>query len=200
MAELDTDNPPPPPLPPPPPPEQPKIELKQINFTPPVIVDDKEVKPEEIINDLEPDAAISNKNVKSDNTIQIVQAPIDEKDTKVLEVIKDDEENKIFTSVQIEAAFPSGEDGWRDYLRKTLNAETPVDNGATAGKYTVIVRFIVSKDGSLSDINCENDPGFGMCEEAVRVIKRTRNWKPAINNGKHVNAYRRQPITFVVEN
>ena len=101
--------------------------------------------------------------------------------------------------MQIEAGFPGGEAAWRDYLRKTLNAETPVDNGATAGKYTVIVKFVVSKDGSLSDIKCENDPGFGMCEEAVRVIKKTKNWTPAIQNGKNVHAYRRQPIIFVVE-
>jgi protein TonB len=38
-----------------------------------------------------------------------------------------------------------------------------------------------------------------MCQEAVRVIKKTKNWTPAIQNGRNVNAYRRQPITFVVE-
>jgi protein TonB len=38
-----------------------------------------------------------------------------------------------------------------------------------------------------------------MCEEAMRVIKKTKNWIPAIQNGRNVNAYRRQPITFVVE-
>lgn len=200
MTKLNPENPPLPPLPPPPPPpEQPKLDLKQIKFTPPVIVDDKDVKPDEIIKELEPDAAISNKDVKSDNIIQIVQAPLDETNTKILEIKKDDDENAIVTFVQIQAGFPGGEDAWRDYLRRTLNANTPVDNGATAGKYTVIVKFVVSKDGSLSDIKCENDPGFGMCEEAVRVIKKTKNWTPAINNGKNVHAYRRQPITFVVE-
>jgi periplasmic protein TonB len=74
-----------------------------------------------------------------------------------------------------------------------------MDYGATGGKYTVIVKFVVSKDGSLSDVKCENDPGFGMCEEAIRVIKKTKNWTPAIQNGRNVNAYRRQPITWLVE-
>jgi len=197
MAEIKKEEPAPPP--PPPPPVEPKLDIKQVQFTPPVIVKDEDVKPDEIIKEIEPDAAISTIDVQSDNTKQIVQAPVDPEGTKVVEIKKDDDENAIQTFVQIEAGFPGGEDAWRSYLRKTLNPETPIDNGATAGKYTVIVKFVVSKDGSLSDIKCENDPGFGMCEEAVRVIKRTKNWTPAINNGKNVNAYRRQPITFVVE-
>jgi len=62
-----------------------------------------------------------------------------------------------------------------------------------------VVKFVVSKDGSLSDITCENDPGFGICDEAKRVIKKTKAWTPAIQNGRNVNAYRRQPITFLVQ-
>jgi periplasmic protein TonB len=198
MTQVNTDVPPPP-LPPPPPPAQPKIDIKEVRFTPPVITPDEDVRPDEIINDIEPDAAIGNKNVKSDNTNPVVQAPIDETDTKVVEIKKPDDENAIFASVQIEAIFPGGQDAWLSYLRSTLNAATPVDNGASGGKYTVIVKFVVSKDGSVSDVKCENDPGFGMCEEAVRVIKKTKNWTPAIQNGQHVNAYRWQPITFLVE-
>jgi len=198
MAQLNTDEPAPPP-PPPPPPEQPKMDIKQIRFTPPVIVRDEEVKPDETVKNIDPDAAIGTKDVKSDNTNQIVQTPIDETDTKVVEVKRPDDEDKIFTAVEIEAGFPGGQDAWANYLRNTLNGNLPVDNGATAGKYTVIVKFVVSKDGSVSDIKCENDPGFGMCEEAVRVIKKTKNWTPAIQNGQHVNAYRRQPVVFLVE-
>lgn len=193
------DEPPPPPLPPPPPPAQPKMDMKQVRFTPPVIVPNEEVKPEDIIKNIEPDATISTKDVKSENTNQIVQAPVDETDTKVVEIKKVDDENAIVTFVQIDAAFPGGQDAWLNYLRNNLRGEIPVDNGATAGKYTVVVRFVVSLDGSVSDVKCENDPGFGMCEEAVRVIKKTKNWTPAINNGKHVNAYRRQPVIFLVE-
>ncbi len=196
MTQVNTDVP----LPPPPPqPVQTKIDIKQVRFTPPVITRDEDVKPEEIIKDIDPDATISNKDVKSENSNPIVQAPIDETDTKVVEIKKPDNENAIFTSVQIEAGFPGGQDAWLSYLRSTLNAGTPVDNGASAGKYTVIVKFVVSKDGSVSDVKCENDPGFGMCAEAERVIKKTKNWTPAVQNGQHVNAYRRQPITFLVE-
>jgi protein TonB len=38
-----------------------------------------------------------------------------------------------------------------------------------------------------------------MEEEAMRVIKKGPNWTPAQQNGRFVNAYRRQPITFQVQ-
>jgi len=38
-----------------------------------------------------------------------------------------------------------------------------------------------------------------MEEEAVRVIKKGPKWTPAIQNGRQVNAYRKQPITFQVQ-
>ena len=135
----------------------------------------------------------------TENKEAIVQAPVEDKGTQVVAVKTDDDENKVFNKVEVEAAFPGGDAAWRNYLQKTLNGNVPVDNGANEGTYTVIVRFIVSKDGSLSDVTCESDPGFGMCAEAVRVIKKTKNWTPAIQNGRNVNAYRRQPITFAVE-
>jgi protein TonB len=34
--------------------------------------------------------------------------------------------------------------------------------------------------------------------EAVKVIKKGPNWTPAVQNGRQVNAYRKQPITFQV--
>ncbi|GAB2817824.1 energy transducer TonB [Ferruginibacter profundus] len=200
MAELKKE-PPPPVVPPPPPPKPPPPpEINQVKFTPPKIVKDEEVKPEEKIEEIKEDAAISNKTVESDNKEQIVQAPIEDKGTGVAVVPqKEDDEGKIFTKVEVEAEFPGGAAAWNNFLKKNLNGDVPTDNGASEGTYTVVVKFIVSKDGSLSDISCENDPGFGICDEAKRVIKKTKNWTPAIQNGRNVNAYRRQPITFLVQ-
>jgi len=117
----------------------------------------------------------------------------------VVEAKKDNDPNRIFSKVDIEAGFPGGDSAWRIFLRKNLNPSVLADNGAKPGTYKVIVRFIVSKDGSISDIYCVDDPGYGSCEEAIRVIKKTRNWIPALVNGNKVNAYRSQPFTYVVE-
>jgi len=201
MAELKKDAPPPPPLPPPPPPKAPPPpEINQVKFTPPKVVKDEEVKPEDKPEEIKDDQVISTKTVESENKEAIVAAPVEDKGTQVAAVPqKDDDEGKIFTKVEVEAAFPGGDAAWGNYLRRNLNVEVPGENGAPEGNYTVIVKFVVSRDGSLSDISCENDPGYGICQEAIRVIKKTKNWTPAIQNGRNVNAYRRQPITFSVQ-
>ena len=84
-------------------------------------------------------------------------------------------------------------------MYRNLNSSVPSENGAPAGKYTVIVSFVVHRgDGSLSEIQAENDPGYGMLEEALRVVKRSPKWVAAEQNGRKVNSRFRQPITFTV--
>lgn len=198
MAEVKKDEPPPPPPPPPPPTPPPPPEIKQVQFTPPKIVKDEEVKKDEKIEEIKDDAVISTKTVESDNTKQIVQAPVEDKGTQVVEAPKAVEEDKVFTKVEIEAEYPGGQGAWANYLRKNLNAQVATDNNAAPGTYTVIVKFIVSKDGTISDVSPETSVGYGMEQEAVKVIKKGPKWTPAQQNGNIVKAYRRQPITFVV--
>ncbi|HET9429556.1 MAG TPA: energy transducer TonB, partial [Chitinophagaceae bacterium] len=63
---------------------------------------------------------------------------------------------------------------------------------------TVWVQFIVDKEGAISDVKALSNHGYGMEEEAVKVIRKGPAWIPAIQNGRAVKAYRKQPITFVV--
>lgn len=105
----------------------------------------------------------------------------------------------IFAKVEVEASYPGGEQAWRSFLEKNLNANTPVDNGAPTGKYTVWMQFIVDKDGVVSEITPLTKMGYGMENEVVRIMKKAGNWQPATQNGRPVKAYRKQPITFIVE-
>ncbi len=197
MAEVKNDEPPPPPPPPPPPTPPPPPEVNQVKFTPPKIVKDEEVKPDEKIEEIKEDQVISTKTVESENTTQVVQAPVED-NSNAVEMPKEDDENKIFTKVEVEAGYAGGDGAWRRYLQNNLDTEVPGSNGAPAGQYTVIVRFIVAKDGSVSDVVAETSHGYGMEQESVRAIKKSGKWTPAIQNGRNVIAYKRQPITWVV--
>ncbi len=104
-----------------------------------------------------------------------------------------------FQKVEEEASFPGGLPSWRTFLMKNLDPNIPIDNGAPSGKYTVTVQFVVGKDGAVSNIKALTNFGFGMEEEVVRIIQKSGNWSPALQNGKAVNAYRKQPVTFVLE-
>lgn len=97
-----------------------------------------------------------------------------------------------------EASFTGGQTAWRRYLERSLNAQVPGDNGAKNGYYTVMVKFIVDKDGTVSDIKALTDHGYGMEAEVIRMIKTSPPWSPAWQFGRPVKAYRIQPITFMV--
>jgi protein TonB len=51
----------------------------------------------------------------------------------------------------------------------------------------------------ISDVTAETSYGYGMEEEAVRIIRKGPTWLPAMQGEYKVNAYRIQPIVFVVE-
>jgi len=197
-VQQEEKKPEPPPPPPPPKQEPPKVEITK--FTPPKIVKDEEVKEEDEIKEVEKleDTKIGTINQEGAKDEGIVAPPV-ESGTGVVEAPKKEEDyDKIFTVVQIPAEFPGGLPAWAKYLERNLNRDLPVENGAPPGKYTVVVSFIVEKDGSISDVVAENDPGYGTKNEAVRVITRGPKWKPAVQNGRNVIYRHKQSITFMV--
>lgn len=188
----------PPPPPPPPKQEPPKVEITK--FTPPKIVKDEEVKPDEEIKEVEKleDTKIGTFNQEGAKDEGLVAPPV-EKGTGVVEAPKVEEDyDKVFTVVQIPAEFPGGTSAWSRYLERNLNRDIPSENGAPPNRYTVIVSFTVSKTGAISDVSAENDPGYGTKAEAIRVITKGPSWKPAVQNGRNVIYRHKQSITFVV--
>jgi protein TonB len=65
---------------------------------------------------------------------------------------------------------------------------------------TVVVQFIVDKEGNVSDVSAISGPSEGgLRDEAVRVIKKSGKWTPAVQNGRQVKSYKKQPIVFKLE-
>jgi protein TonB len=165
-------------------------------FTPPKIVKDEEVKKEDEIKEQEKLEDVKISNIDQEGVKLDVTAPVEVSTGPVGP--PEEETDKIFTSVQIQSTFPGGTDAWVKFLSRTLNRDLPVENGAPAGRYAVTVSFVVSRDGSISDVKAESDPGYGTAAEAVRVIKKGPKWTPAEQNGYKVIYRHRQAIVFQV--
>lgn len=105
---------------------------------------------------------------------------------------------QIFSAVQEEPIFDGGKEAWIKFLQEKLNRGLPIEKGAGPGKYTVILSFIVDTKGKVSNVEAENDPGFGTAAEAVRVMKLSPNWIPAKQNGNPVVYKHKQTITYVI--
>lgn len=199
IKEEEEQKPEPPP-PPPPPKQEPPPKVEMTKFTPPEIVKDEEVKKEDIPPEVEKleDTKIDVISQEGIKDVGIATPVVDEGKAVVAAPKDETDYEQTFTKVEVEASFKGGEGAWRKYLERNLNASAPVDNGANPGSYTVVVQFIVDKEGNISDVKALTNHGYGMEDEAVRVIKRGPKWEPAIQNGRQVKAYRKQPITFVV--
>jgi protein TonB len=113
--------------------------------------------------------------------------------------------DRAFDKVEVEAAFTGGDTAWRSFLVKNLNVDDITDKikfpkNKKVFQQTAIVKFVVCTDGSLCNIETENKVNPLIRAEVERVMKLSPNWIPAIVDGKPVKAYRRQPITILIEN
>jgi protein TonB len=191
------DNEPPPP-PPPPKPEPPKVEMAK--FTPPKIVKDEEVKEDEKPPEVEKleDTKIGTVNQEGLKDDGIVAPPASDEGKGVVEAPKkvDEDWDKTFTKVEIESEYPGGTSAWQRYLNKSLRYPQEAIDQEIQG--TVVVQFIVDKEGNVSDVEAISGANE-LREEAVRVIKKSGKWTPAVQNGRQVKSYKKQPITFRLE-
>lgn len=185
------------PVQPPPKQDPPKVEMAQ--FTPPKIVQDEKVKPDEEIKEVQQLEAVKIGNINQEGVKDdgVVAPPVERGTSAEAPKVEEDYDG-IFAVVQNPAEFPGGLPEWNKFLKRNLNSELPVENGAPPAKYTVIVSFIVAKDGSISNVTAENDPGYGTREEAIRVIQKGPKWVPALQNGRNVIYRHKQSIAFVV--
>jgi periplasmic protein TonB len=198
LSEVKKEEPPPPPPPPPKLPPPPPIAT--IQFTPPKVVKDEEViKPPPENKELE-EKKVDVKTEEGTKDLGIVAPPVEDKGTQVVEAPKKVEEDadKVFTKVEIDAQFPGGEGGWTRYVKKAIeNNIDELQDAAVSG--TCRIRFIVSKDGSVSDVEALTMKGSKLAEVSISAIRKGPRWTPAQQNGRFVNAYREQPVTFTIQ-
>lgn len=74
---------------------------------------------------------------------------------------------------------------------KELDEFTDTDYGSCT------VQFIVDKEGNVSEVQALNMKGTKLAEIAVNAIRKGPKWNAAIQNGRKVKAYRRQPVTLI---
>jgi protein TonB len=95
--------------------------------------------------------------------------------------------------IEIESEFPGGSKAWFAFLNTHLTYPKKAVRKKIEG--TVVLQFIVDKDGSVSDMKAiSGDPL--LAEAAVTAMTDTPRWSPAVQDGKYVKSYKKQPIVF----
>lgn len=104
------------------------------------------------------------------------------------------EEEEIFVFVEEYPSFPGGEEALYKYLGESIQyPDVARDNNITG---TVIIRFVVEKDGSISKAAVAREIGGGCGKEALRVVNAMPKWKPGKQSGKAVRTEFTLPVQF----
>ncbi len=162
-------------------PPPPKVKSPQIV----AVSDDKEIEYEiEIDLDTEADEEM------------VVQ----ETEEIILEEVEEEEEkaDEIFMIVEEPAEPVGGYQEFYAYVSKELEYPRKALEVNVSGK--VYIKFVVDKDGSLSNIEVVRGIGFGCDKEALRVLAKAPKWKPAKQRGKLVRQQMVIPIHFKMAN
>ena len=80
------------------------------------------------------------------------------------------------------------------YINNNLQYPEKAAENGVQGRVTV--KFIVEKDGSISNVEVNRSVDPDLDNEAMRVIKNMPKWNPAKQNGTEVRAYYRVPVLF----
>lgn len=178
-------------VPPPPPP----LIRNTIKFTPPVIKPDEQVNEEdepkmqkEVV---EQKAAIGavNFNKGTDD----ISAPIAvAENTKITEDI-----DAPFYSVEQMPQYPGGENEMMKFIYANLKYPVLAQEMGVSG--TVIINFVVDREGKITNIKVIRSLGSGCDEEAVRVLGKMPSWNPGKQGGKTVRVSFTLPFKFILQ-
>ncbi|RDV14114.1 energy transducer TonB [Pontibacter diazotrophicus] len=192
---IDEATPPPPPPPPPDLPPPPPPVRATVKYTPPVVKRDEEVQQEEEIPDVEVleevDAGIE--TVEGDPDAPMDLGEIDGTSDVVAEVV----EEKPYTYVEQMPEFPGGETEMLRYLGKNIRYPAAAQRAGIEG--IVVLSFVISRTGEISEIEVIKNLGGGTDEEAVRVVKSMPKWTPGKQNGRTVPVRYTLPVRYTIK-
>lgn len=98
------------------------------------------------------------------------------------------------TIADIMPAFPGGETALYRFLSEKLRYPTLATQNQVEGK--VYIRFVIEKDGSITDATVLKGIGYGCDEEALRVVNNMPPWTPGEVEGQKVRMFSSLAVNF----
>ena len=90
--------------------------------------------------------------------------------------------------------FPGGMEALNTYLRNNIRYPQEAQKAGIQGQ--VIIQFIVSKDGSITDAEVVESVDPQLDAEGLRLIKNMPRWKPGMRKGQAIRVKQTLPIRF----
>ena len=180
---------------------------KTVQFTAPVIKPDNQVKNQidltQIKKAMDEGAAAgaqtqegSTERTNNNSLITQTEVPIKIETPKPVEEKKVEQvvESKPLTIAEKMPSFKGNVNAW---LASHLNYPAVAAENGVQGK--VIVRFVVGKDGSVSQASVLRSVDPALDREALRVVNLMPNWNPGMNNGQPAAVWFTLPVIFKLQ-
>jgi protein TonB len=161
------------------PPEPPKkVEVKVIADLLQVVTNDTKIETSMTFDEFDEDAEVFQE-------VEVVE-----------EEIVDDEP---FLIVETMPTFQGGDlNTFRNWVQSNVRfPQIALENGIQG---TVVLSFVIEKDGSLSNIQVLRTPDRSLSEEATRVLQKSPKWTPGKQRNQVVRVKYNLPVVFRVQN
>lgn len=104
------------------------------------------------------------------------------------------------TKVTLLPHYLGGDSAWYQYLRNNININNVLKKGAMPSVYTAVIAFVVHTDSTISDFKIVKEPGYGMGNEALRIVQKSGKWVPGRKKNIPVKFAQLQTIVFKIKN
>ena len=142
------------------------------------------------------EAVISTNNIDGEASLNLNPIEIQEETSGITGSSASAEDMELHTLDGIEnyPEFPGGHSAFIKFLSRNLKYPANAVERGIEGK--VLISFIIEKNGRLSNIKILRGIGYGCDEEAIRVLEKSPEWKPGIQNKQKVRVAYTLPINF----
>ena len=104
------------------------------------------------------------------------------------------EDNKIYDVVDVAPEYPGGDAARVRYINRSLKYPKKAKDSEIKG--TVLMRFVVEKDSTITNVEVERGRHKLLDEEATRLLEAMPKWSPGMINGVPVRTRVKMPIKF----
>jgi protein TonB len=154
-------------------------------------MEDQELKTQEEL--LETKIQISTQTIEGSDAADAV----DIADLQKQQVISEDKTDEILTIVEQQPEFPGGLSELRKYLKDNIIYPVVAQENGIRGKVTL--KFVVNREGLISQVQIMKGVDPSLDKEAVRVVQSMPKWIPGKQNGKTVNVWFTLPVDFQLQ-
>jgi len=115
---------------------------------------------------------------------------------KTAKIAKD--EKGYYSRTETMPVYPGGQEALQDYVANNIQYPDDAINNNMEG--VVNVRFTIDEQGHVSNVSTiGNKLGYGMEEEAMKVVSGMPSWTPGMIKGKKVKAWYTLPISYKLD-